>query len=86
MDEETISNAGDGESARPKAVQFQPNGTACRAKSAGFGDYVDCLVASHLACEYALNFANGRLCLHDARWKIVARTGPVDSEPEELQT
>jgi hypothetical protein len=56
---------------------------ACRAKPAGFGDYVDCLVARPGRCRFALAFGEGYLCRHPARHEIVARTRD-HSPPEKL--
>lgn len=46
----------------------------CRAKAAGFGDYVDCLAAKPECCIFALSFADGFLCRHAERQRIVAQT------------
>jgi hypothetical protein len=60
-----------------------PNLQICRAKPAGFGDYVDCLVARPGRCLFALAFGEGYLCRHPARHDIVARTHDP-SPPEKL--
>ena len=52
----------------------EPNSPDCRAKKAGFGDYVDCLVESSRACSFALPFANGFLCRHPNNLQIAARS------------
>jgi hypothetical protein len=46
----------------------------CRAKAAGFGDYVDCLSAKPECCVFALSFGDGFLCRHAERQRIVAQT------------
>jgi hypothetical protein len=51
-----------------------PDPTVCRAKSAGFGDYADCLVEHPLQCRCALRLGDGFLCLHPQRNEIVMRT------------
>lgn len=60
-----------------------PNLPSCRAKPAGFGDYVDCLAARPEQCLFALAFGEGYLCQHPARRDIVARTRDR-SPPERL--
>lgn len=54
----------------------------CRATSAGFGDYVDCLTQGAHLCRHALQLGGGYLCLHPERQKIVEETkanpGPTD--------
>lgn len=51
-----------------------PDLPTCRAKAAGFGDYVDCLSARPESCIFALSFADGFLCRHAERQQIVAQT------------
>ena len=55
-------------------VQKLPDPAICRGKRAGFGDFVDCLVATPRGCAYALPFGNGYLCENPARNEIVALT------------
>lgn len=47
---------------------------ACRAKSAGFGDYVDCLTEHGHSCHYALSFGGGYLCRHPDCQRIAENT------------
>lgn len=54
----------------------EPDLTQCRAKPAGFGDYVDCLATKPECCRYALRFGDGHLCQHDERHNIAARPKP----------
>lgn len=63
--------------------RMPPNLQNCRAKLAGFGDYVDCLVARPGQCLFALAFGEGYLCRHPTRHDIVARTHDP-SPPEKL--
>ena len=58
----------------PAAGRTEPNLALCRARHAGFGDYVDCLVKHPERCRYALAFGEGHLCLHPERHQIVAHT------------
>lgn len=58
-----------------------PNLQLCRAKPAGFGDYVDCLSAKPECCAFALSFGNGFLCRHAERQQIAARTNGARIEP-----
>ena len=51
-----------------------PGAGVCRAKPAGFGDYVDCLTESSHRCDYALKFGGNYLCLHPDRQRIVEKT------------
>jgi hypothetical protein len=51
-----------------------PDPSICRAKHAGFGDYVGCLVQGPHWCPHGLNFAGGLLCLHPDRDQIIAWT------------
>ena len=66
---------------RPAPSRSEPDLDSCRAKVAGFGDYVDCQVLNPAACIHALSFAEGHLCLHPERNEIVARTktGRIDT-------
>lgn len=52
----------------------EPDLERCRAKDAGFGNYVDCLTPCPERCLYSLVFGEGHLCLHPARHQIVSRT------------
>ena len=56
------------------AARVLPDPATCRAKSAGFGDYADCLVEHPFECPYAFGFGYGYLCQHAQRNEIVART------------
>lgn len=58
-----------------------PNPATCRAKPAGFGDYVDCLTESVWRCPYALSFGGSHLCLHPKRNWIVNNTKPTPNLP-----
>jgi hypothetical protein len=71
---ETESNDDGGQSAGPDVARTLPDVTVCRAKPAGFGDYVSCLVVVPNECIYALAFAEGHLCLHPERKLIAQRT------------
>jgi hypothetical protein len=51
-----------------------PDLNQCRAKWAGFGEYVDCQVAKPERCIFSLQFGDGYLCLHTQRAEIVARS------------
>jgi radical SAM superfamily enzyme with C-terminal helix-hairpin-helix motif len=61
-------------------VRVTPNGPECVAKSAGFGDYVDCLVEPARCCEFALRFGHGHLCRHPARNDIAIRTADARNQ------
>ena len=65
---------------RPVPIRGEPDLNLCRAKLAGFGDYVDCQVLNPSGCLHALGFGGGHLCLHPERHQIVARakTGRTD--------
>jgi hypothetical protein len=62
--------------AQPAALSGEPDLSRCRAKLAGFGDYVDCLVARPEYCRYALQFGDSHLCQHAERHNIAARPQP----------
>ena len=64
----------------PGTSRGSPNLQLCRAKLAGFGDYVDCLSARPECCVFALSFGNGFLCRHADRHQIVARTNGTRGE------
>jgi hypothetical protein len=51
-----------------------PDSVICQAESAGFGDYVDCLVNCPTQCPHALAFGDGFLCRHPQKHEIVLRT------------
>ena len=57
-----------------KPTRREPNLELCRAKPAGFGDYVDCLTTNPHICRHSLAFGEGHLCLHPTRTQIVGRT------------
>ena len=57
-----------------KLLPTQPDLITCRARSSGFGDYVDCLSAAAYHCIHALKFGDGYLCFHPERDATVART------------
>ena len=84
MNQDKLSEGDDGRQRHSSTPgRLQPNGPDCRARDAGFGDYIDCLVSPDLACSFGLPFGNGRLCMHPARAEIVARTLklPPDTPP-----
>jgi hypothetical protein len=62
-----------------------PSTTSCRAKFAGFGDYVDCLTECGYRCCYALDFGGTYLCFHPERQSIAERSkasqSPSESDP-----
>lgn len=60
-----------------------PDLKQCRARLAGFGDYVDCLRDRPERCMFSLPFGRGHLCLHDRRWAIA--TGTLDTNPTPLK-
>jgi hypothetical protein len=62
----------------PDSKRALPDPEICRAKHAGFGDYVDCQVPNPDRCIYALSFGGSYFCLHPERFEIVART---ESDP-----
>ena len=57
-----------------QGARILPDGAVCRAKAAGFGDYVDCLVEGPSSSPHALGFGRNHLCLHPRRGEIAART------------
>jgi len=61
------------------ATRRPPNFKLCRAKLAGFGDYVDCMVAKPEQCIFSLAFGDSYLCLHSKRRDIAARTDAEQS-------
>ena len=64
-----------GDPSPPRAARRHlPDPAICRAKFAGFGAYVDCLVESPIGCQYAQGFGNGFFCNNPERAQIVART------------
>ena len=65
---------GDGHRPKPKPARKLPDPAICRAKSAGFGDYADCLVGYPDGFQYALAFGLRYLCRHPERAEIIART------------
>lgn len=58
----------------PRPFRSEPKLELCRAKKAGFGDYVDCLTFSPERCLHSLRFGDGHLCLHPGRQEIANRT------------
>jgi hypothetical protein len=60
----------------PKLLRKLADAAICRARHAGFGNYVDCLVDLPTECKYALSFGYGYFCKHPERDQIVARTKP----------
>lgn len=58
-----------------------PNLAACRAKFAGFGDYVDCLTECGYRCCYALDFGGTYLCFHPERQSIAKGSTASQSPP-----
>jgi hypothetical protein len=67
----------------PRFKKGVPDLNKCQAKLAGFGDYVDCLVAQPERCVYALVFGNGHLCRHADRQAIALKTAAA-SAPHQL--
>lgn len=59
---------------KPAPMRGEPDLSLCRARPAGFGDYVDCMVLKPECCLHALSFGDGHLCRHSERHQIVART------------
>ncbi|MBI5386982.1 MAG: hypothetical protein HZA90_20100 [Verrucomicrobia bacterium] len=55
-------------------AQVLPAPAICRARGAGFGDYVDCLVEPPFKCPHALGFGYAFLCQHPQRSEIVEHT------------
>ncbi len=51
-----------------------PDAEVCRGQDAGFGDYVDCLVAHPNWCPHVLRFGDGHFCLHPERREIVRKS------------
>jgi hypothetical protein len=62
--------------AEPKPRRKLPDAAICRAKPAGFGNYVNCLVELPVECKYSLPFGYEYFCLHPERMDIVAQTKP----------
>lgn len=51
-----------------------PDPAICRAKGAGFANYVDCRVASPHQCPHALAFGFGFFCQHPQRLEMARHT------------
>jgi hypothetical protein len=60
----------------PMPKRKLPDVAICRAKRAGFGNYVDCLLDRPFECLYVLGFGRDFLCMHPTAQDIVARTKP----------
>jgi hypothetical protein len=65
---------GKADGSEPKLWRKLPDLAICRARRAGFGDYVVCLVPLPVECEYALPFGYEYFCLHPEHEEIIART------------
>ena len=63
-----------GHESKSAPVRGEPDVSLCRAKAAGFGDYVDCMVSKPEMCLFALRFGAGHLCRHPERQEFVLKT------------
>ena len=62
-------------------IERIPDAGVCRAKPAGFGNYVDCLTESSHRCQYAVKFGDNYLCRHPDRQRIVEKTKAHSDAP-----